>query len=104
MGSIARVGITYTRLDDWLVALDAEVPVYGTLLDGNDIYATPLTENGVIIMGNEGKGISEALRQRISHKLLIPNYPADSETAESLNVAVATAITCSEFRRRMLKR
>ena len=104
MGSIARVGITYTRLDDWLSALDAEVPVYGTLLDGTDIYATPLTENGVIIMGNEGKGISEALRQRISHKLLIPNYPADSETAESLNVAVATAITCSEFRRRMLKR
>jgi TrmH family RNA methyltransferase len=55
----------------------------------------------LIVMGNEGKGISRPVAQYISHKLYIPNYPPGTETAESLNVAVATAITCSEFRRRL---
>ena len=104
MGSLARVRVHYLDPLEYLNELPAETPVYGTFLDGKNIYDEQLTDKGIIVMGNEGKGISEALRQRISHKLLIPNYPADSETAESLNVAVATAITCSEFRRRMLKR
>jgi TrmH family RNA methyltransferase len=51
-------------------------------------------------MGNEGKGVSEGVAREISEKLLIPSYPADVVTSESLNVAVATAIVCSEFRRR----
>ena len=70
------------------------------MLDGDDLYATELTANGVIVMGNEGNGLSEAVRSRVSHRLLIPSFPADRPTSESLNVAVATAVTCAEFRRR----
>jgi TrmH family RNA methyltransferase len=79
---------------------EAAVPVYGTLLDGQDIYQQPLSREGVIVMGNEGNGISPEVRQLVSHKILIPNFNKNTETAESLNVAIATAITCSEFRRR----
>ena len=100
MGSIARVSVIYTDLTQYLTALPADAPVYGTLLDGSSIYATPLTAHGVIVMGNEGKGISAPIRQLITHRLLIPNYPTGRPTADSLNVAIATAITCSEFRRR----
>jgi TrmH family RNA methyltransferase len=97
MGSIARVPIIYT---DLCCLLDATpLPVYGTLLDGQDIYAQPLTKEAVIVMGNEGKGISEAVRAHVTHRLLIPSYHRGN-TAESLNVAIATAITCAEFRRR----
>ena len=74
-----------------------EVPVYGTLLDGQDIYTQPLSKEGIIVMGNEGNGISQEIRELITHRLLIPKY---QEGPESLNVAIATAITCSEFRRR----
>lgn len=100
MGSIARVSVTYTDLPRYLTTLPADTPVYGTLLDGSSIYTTPLTAHGVIVMGNEGKGISAPIRQLITRRLLIPNYPAGRSTTDSLNVAVATAITCSEFRRR----
>ena len=82
-----------------LDALPDSFPVYGTLLDGEDIYQQPLSKNGLIIMGNEGNGISEAVRSRITRRLLIPSF-SQGDTAESLNVAIATAITCSEFRRR----
>ena len=100
MGSIARVHIIYTDL----VALadraaGAAVPVYGTLLDGADIYRQTLTTNGIIVMGNEGNGISPDMRCRVTHRLLIPDFH-NGQTADSLNVAIATAITCSEFRRR----
>ena len=95
MGSIARVNIVYTDLAD--VILQAQVPVYGTLLDGQNIYTHKLTSEGIIVMGNEGNGISPNIRQLITHKLLIPQF---HEGPESLNVAIATAITCSEFRRR----
>ena len=81
--------------------MPASVPVYGTFLDGEIIYDTQLSGNGVIIMGNEGKGISEDIGKKISHRLYIPNWPAGAETSESLNVAIATAIVCSEFRRRL---
>ncbi len=100
MGSIARVQLHYTDLAAWLMALSEEIPVYGTLLDGENIYAGTLENRGVIVMGNEGKGISPEVRRLVSHRLLIPSYPADRATAESLNVAIATAITCAEFRRR----
>ena len=79
--------------------LPPSYPVYGTLLDGDDIYQQPLSQQGIIVMGNEGNGISEAVRQRVNHRLLIPNFH-QGDSAESLNVAIATAITCSEFRRR----
>lgn len=104
MGSIARVIITYTDLRQFFDTLPADIPVYGTLLDGKNIYEEELTEGGIIVMGNEGNGISEEIRQRINRRLLIPNYPQGRKTADSLNVAIATAITCNEFRRRTIKK
>ena len=97
MGSLAHVSITYCDI----VALlsKANVPIYGTLLDGQDIYQQQLSENGIIVMGNEGNGISSEVRQLVTNKLLIPNFNQNTETAESLNVAIATAITLSEFKR-----
>ena len=99
MGSIARVHIHYCDLDKLFATLPSDYPIYGTLLDGEDIYQQPLTQEGIIVMGNEGNGISEAIRRRVNRKLLIPCF-RQGDTAESLNVAIATAITCSEFRRR----
>ena len=99
MGSLGRVSVTYAPLVPILSSLPEEIPVYGTLLDGKDIYQSELTRGGVIIMGNEGNGISEEVRQKVTRKLLIPRF-RQGESAESLNVAVATAITCSEFCRR----
>ena len=99
MGSIAHVNIHYTSLTDLLDTLPPSYPVYGTLLDGEDIYRQSLSAEGIIVMGNEGNGISEPVRQHVNRRLLIPSF-RQGDTAESLNVAVATAITCSEFRRR----
>ena len=98
MGSLAHINIAYTDLEALLRQYDG--PIYGTLLDGQNIYQQELSSEGIIVMGNEGNGISPAIRQLVTHKLLIPNYNPSSETAESLNVAIATAITCAEFRRR----
>lgn len=99
MGAIARVNVHYINLEDFLKKHD-EIPVYGTLLDGDNMYDKELTKNGVIIMGNEGNGIRPDIQQYINQKLYIPNYPLGTQTSESLNVAVATAIVCTEFRRR----
>ena len=99
MGSLGRVSVTYSPLVPLLSSLPADIPIYGTLLDGKDIYQKELTRHGVIIMGNEGNGISEEVRAMVTHPLLIPRF-RQGESAESLNVAVATAITCSEFCRR----
>ena len=98
MGSLAHVHIIYIDLEAFLQSVDC--PIYGTLLDGQNIYQQQLSTEGIIVMGNEGNGISPAIRQLVTHKLLIPNYNTSGETAESLNVAIATAITCAEFRRR----
>ena len=95
MGSIARVNIIYSDLQELISK--AQVPVYGTLLDGQDIYTQELSKEGIIVMGNEGNGISAPIRKLINRRLLIPQF---HEGPESLNVAIATAITCSEFRRR----
>ena len=95
MGSIVRVNIIYTDLQELISK--AHVPVYGTLLDGQDIYTQELSKEGIIVMGNEGNGISAPIRKLINRRLLIPQF---HEGPESLNVAIATAITCSEFRRR----
>ncbi len=99
MGSIARVNVEYGDLLTLVDSLPSDVPVYGTMLDGKSIYQEKLENRGFIVMGNEGKGISPALASRINRKLLIPNYPEGRSTADSLNVAIATAITCAEFRR-----
>lgn len=99
MGSIARVKVEYGNLLALVESLPADVPVYGTLLDGDNIYQQTLENRGLIVMGNEGKGISPALAKKVNRRLLIPNFPEGRATADSLNVAIATAITCSEFRR-----
>lgn len=99
MGSIARVNVLYANLVELLDTLPSEYPVYGTFLDGKNIYTQQLTDEGLIIMGNEGNGISDAVRERVNRHLLIPDFH-QGDTADSLNVAIATAITCSEFLRR----
>lgn len=98
MGGIARVKLHYTDLPQLIRSLK-DIPVYGTFLDGENMYTQPLSAHGLIVMGNEGKGIGKDIEQLINRKLYIPNYPAERETSESLNVAIATAIVCSEFRR-----
>ena len=98
MGSMAHVNVYYCELPALLSS--CQTAVYGTLLDGDDIYSQTLAPEGIIVMGNEGNGISEAVRPFVDHPLLIPNFCDGLQTAESLNVAIATAITCSEFRRR----
>ena len=76
-----------------------DTPIYGTFLDGKNMYEEPLTKNGIIIMGNEGNGISPDIETYVNRKLYIPNYPQERNSSESLNVAIATAIVCAEFRR-----
>lgn len=103
MGALARVRVHYINLKEWLEEVQkAGVPVYGTLLEGEDMYekgAITDKSKGVIIMGNEGNGISPEIRQLITHPIRIPSYPADADTSESLNVGIATAIVLAEFRR-----
>lgn len=99
MGSIARVNVVYTQLDNFFDSLPDGTPVYGTLLEGENLYNKKLTNSGIIVMGNEGKGISAEIRRRVTHALRIPNYPEQRATADSLNVAIATAVVCAEFRR-----
>lgn len=99
MGSIARVRVHYCDLPALLDSLPEGFPIYGTMLDGDDINQAQLQNRGVIIMGNEGNGISQAIARRVTHRLLIPNYPSGRPTADSLNVAIATAITAFAIRR-----
>lgn len=98
MGALARVKVHYTNLPELLSQCNA--PIYGTLLDGDNIYEQELGNNGFIVMGNEGNGLTQEVRNLVTQKLLIPNYPIGTQTTESLNVAIATSIVCSEFRRR----
>ena len=100
MGAIARVRVHYVDLRHFLEEIKSKMPVYGTLMDGENIYQKPLGNKGVLLMGNEGKGISESLIPLISDKLLVPPYPSDSAGSESLNVSIATALCLAEFRRR----
>lgn len=103
MGALARVRVHYVNLPKELTLLrQTGLPLYGTLLEGENMYepyAIPDKQRGVIIMGNEGNGISESIRKLITHPLLIPSYPINASTSESLNVSIATAIVLAEFRR-----
>ena len=101
MGAILRVRVHYT---DNLPALLQEahregLNIYGTLLDGGNIYDERLDASGIIVMGNEGRGITDETRKALTHRLLIPPYPADAPTSESLNVAMATGLILAEFGR-----
>lgn len=97
MGAIGMVGMSQCDLIQFISEYP-DIPLYGTLLDGKDIYTLHLELPAFVAMGNEGNGLSEAVRERVSHPLLIPSF-APGPHAESLNVAAATAVTLSEFRR-----
>jgi TrmH family RNA methyltransferase len=94
MGSLSRVNIIYTDLGD--VFSQINIPVYGALLDGKSIYETDFGQEGIILLGNEGNGISEYLIEKINYPITIPRYGK----AESLNVAISASIFCSELRRK----
>ena len=100
MGSLFRVQVFYSNLKEYLEQMPHEQLIYGTLLEGENIYKTGLNNQGIIIIGNESKGISEDLIPFITNKITIPNYSNESPyTAESLNASTAAAIVCAEFRR-----
>ncbi len=129
MGALVRVRVHYTELPEWLeekskvesrktAPLKDGLRIYGTLLEGKDMYEVLQSEGrsygrevlqqsghtagqpgAVIIMGNEGNGISSEVRRYITHPIRIPSYPRNVETSESLNVSIATAIVLAEFRR-----
>ncbi|MBQ4292092.1 MAG: RNA methyltransferase [Muribaculaceae bacterium] len=106
MGAISRVNVSYVNLAEFLSsAAKSGTPIYGTFLDGESIYTSPLAQNGIIIMGNEGKGISAEVEANVSQRLLIPHFSSDGSapSSDSLNVAMATAIVVAEFRRRFIK-
>ena len=98
MGALGHVAIHYTNLIDFFEQLDATIPVYGTFLEGENIYQKTLTKHGVIVMGNEGNGISKEIEKQVTQKLYIPSTNTE-HPVESLNVSVATSIVCSEFKR-----
>ena len=104
MGALARVSVHYVDLPEWLA--EQQKPIIGTLLEGRDMYeelsnlqTLKPSNNAVIVMGNEGNGISQEVRKLITHPIRIPSYPKNAETSESLNVSIATAIVLAEFRR-----
>ena len=130
MGALARVRVHYVNLPEWLKeptpipSLKGRVNIYGTLLDGKDMYevlrpsevsiqhsAVSSQHSDIIVMGNEGNGISPEVRKLITHPIRIPSYPQNGasehsgkseeapEIIESLNVSIATAIVLAEFRR-----
>ena len=103
MGALARVRIHYVDLPAFLAEMKSKIPLYGTFMSGKNIYSEKLNEYGMIVMGNEGNGISPEVENLITHKISIPGYPIGNKTSESLNVGIATAITVSEFRRKSLK-
>lgn len=104
MGALARVSIVETDLVKFLKDNidNSKIPVYGTFMNGESIYSTDLQQNAFVIMGNEGRGISEELWPYITKKVSIPSYPLGRTTSESLNVAMATSVICSEIRRRAI--
>ncbi|MDP2686698.1 MAG: RNA methyltransferase [Aequorivita sp.] len=96
MGSLARVQINYLSLSEFFEKTN--LPIYGGFMDGKNVYSEKLPKDGIIVMGNEANGISEEIIQKITHKITIPRF-GNLQKTESLNVATATAILLSEFRR-----
>ena len=112
MGALARVRVHYVDLPEELSVIShqhSDVRIYGTLLEGQNMYEVlerltvngeRLANEGIVIMGNEGNGISQAVRKLITHPIRIPSFPPDADTSESLNVSIATAIVLAELRRK----
>lgn len=104
MGAFLRVKVIYRNLAAFLSEIKKTnlLTVYGTFLEGNNIYSATLSATGIIVMGNESKGISTEIQSYIDKKITIPSFSSASNKTESLNVSMATAIVCSEFRRKNL--
>ncbi len=102
MGSIARINVYYSDLEDVLSSLESSTNIYGAILNAESIYKKQLSEKGIILIGNESKGISSQITKYINNPISIPSYPDNSQTqkAESLNASIATGIICAEFRRK----
>lgn len=104
MSALARVQLHYFESKEaecaWLKTCSC--PIYGTFLEGTDIYRSDLKTAGVLVMGNEGRGVSAEVAALVTDKVLIPHFSPDGNHVESLNVSVATAICLSELRRRSL--
>jgi RNA methyltransferase, TrmH family len=98
MGSITRVNINYVDLINFLN--ETKMPIYGAFMEGENVYQTNLKDEGVLVMGNEANGISKSIEAIITNKISIPRF-GDLQAAESLNVATATSILLSEFKRRI---
>lgn len=97
MGSIARVEVIYGDLAEEISKLD--LPVFGTFMNGENIYESSLSSKGILVLGNEANGISDEIKQLSKHQISIPQF-GETKNTESLNVATATAILLSEFKRR----
>jgi TrmH family RNA methyltransferase len=100
MGSLTRVNVSYLHLEAFLDSNASQI--FGTFMDGENIYTTDLPNEGVVILGNEANGISKAIKAKVNRQLTIPQF-GNSNTTESLNVANATAIVLSEFMRRSIE-
>ena len=98
MGSITRVNVSYVDLAEYIT--QTNLPVFGTFMDGENIYKTNLPQEAIVVMGNEANGISEAIEKITQSRLSIPRF-GDLQKTESLNVATATAIVLSEFKRNL---
>ena len=96
MGSLVRIPITYCDLKEFLK--QTQLPIYGAVMDGDNVYSTNLEQNAILVMGNESNGISEKIGQLLNTKITIPRY-SETTLTESLNVATASAILLNEFRR-----
>ena len=96
MGSISRVNVVYGNLEAFLS--QTKLPIFGTFMDGKNIYQEQLPKEGIIIMGNEANGISSSVEKLVSERIAIPRF-GNLQVTESLNVATATAIILSEFKR-----
>lgn len=96
MGSISRVSIAYLSLEDYFSK--NQLPLFGTFMDGENVYNRSLPQQGILLLGNEANGISEKFEKYVNHRIAIPRF-GNLQKTESLNVATATAIFLSEFRR-----
>jgi RNA methyltransferase, TrmH family len=104
MGAIAQVSVFYTQLDQFIQeAKQNGISIYGTFLEGKNIYESTLENKGIVVLGNEGNGISDKIKSLVDQQIVIPSFAARADKVESLNVSMATSIICSEFRRRVPK-
>ncbi|WP_179343827.1 TrmH family RNA methyltransferase [Winogradskyella ursingii] len=101
MGSLTRVNICYLNLETFIASSNTNV--YGTFMDGENIYNSELPTEGIIVLGNEANGISSAVADQVNRRITIPQF-GENKSTESLNVANATAIVLSEFRRRSIEK